>query len=433
MLDAFQLACGDTALRVLHANDSVGERGSRKDRHEHIGDGACGEHCFRVMVRAAAAVNAPVILETPKTMSTDGRPMDEINAAQLRSYASRAQRLVRAVIVCALLAGVSASSGCRRTWKQKGQSMQVNRSDLAPGEVAQPTPSQHIKLEDASKDLAGGDYARALAQFREVLRENPLLPTAWIGVGDVHVAQQQWKESAPAYQRATKLDVNNYDAFYGYGMSLHMLGQYVDAVRAYHRAISLRPNDVNANISMTIVYLNMGEPRAAVAYGERAVRIDPKSASARTNLGVAYERCQRPSEAVAQYNAALELAEPSSRLLINLINALTADNRTSEAVLTAEELVRISPRAESWERLGWVRFKAGDWDASEAAYREGTVLDSRYYPCWNGIAINAINEWIRSKKGDADAATRARNAIQHSLEINPDQRRIMRLMGQYDL
>lgn len=424
---AVTAACGPAAIRVVHANDSEGARGSRKDRHAHIGAGTCGEAFFTAILHHAEAVGAMVIMETPKEQDSRGTAMDLVNAATLRA-------LARASCLALALSLVLGSAGCRRTWNRAPvAAVPVQRSGLAPGEVAQPSVEEQKALDAASTALAEGEYQKALAQFRSILQDNPLLPEAWIGVGDTHSVQQQWRDAAPAYERASVLDVDNYDAFYGLGVSRHMMGQYVEAVRAYHRAISLRPNDATANVSMAIVYLNMGEPRAAVAYAERAVRIDPNSASARINLGVAYERCQRPAEAITQYTAALELQDPTPRLLINLINAQSADKRTVEAVQTAEELVRLDPSAASWERLGWTRFRAGDFEGSQKAYREGTLVDGRYFPCWNGVAINAVNRWVQSNKADADAATEARHAIRRSLEANPDQPRIARLAAQYQL
>lgn len=442
---AVEAACGAGAIRVIHANDSVGARGSRRDRHAHIGHGECGRDGFTAMLKHAAAVGALVIMETPKENDAKGRPMDVVNAGRLRRWfrgsgSSKTSRLARSApslgscaVAVAMAILVLAGSGCRRGWNAPSKPMPVAKSGLAPGEVAQPNAQEQQKLDSAASQLAGGNYDHALAEFRSILRDNPLIPQAWIGVGDTHSTQRQWRDAAPAYERATRLDSGSYDAFYGLGVSRHMLGQYVDAVRAYHRALSLRPNDATANVSMAIVYLNIGEPRAAVAYAERAVRIDPNSASARINLGVAYERCARPREAVDQYTVALELQEPTPRLLVNLINALIADQRTVEAAATAEDLVRLSPTAQSWERLGWVRFQAGDFTGSQAAYREGTLADSRYFPCWNGIAINAVNRWVQSQQQDADAANEARNAIRRSLEIHPNQPKIVRLSTQYQL
>jgi deoxyribonuclease-4 len=52
-------------LALVHANDSVFERGARRDRHADIGDGLIGEDGWQGMARDPALGSVPWILETP--------------------------------------------------------------------------------------------------------------------------------------------------------------------------------------------------------------------------------------------------------------------------------------------------------------------------------------------------------------------------------
>jgi len=52
-------------LKVIHLNDSKGELGCGRDRHEHIGLGYIGEEGFRAILKHAATRALPFILETP--------------------------------------------------------------------------------------------------------------------------------------------------------------------------------------------------------------------------------------------------------------------------------------------------------------------------------------------------------------------------------
>jgi deoxyribonuclease-4 len=53
-------------LAALHLNDSKTARGSRVDRHEHIGKGRIGLEAFRVIMRDPRFRKIPKVLETPK-------------------------------------------------------------------------------------------------------------------------------------------------------------------------------------------------------------------------------------------------------------------------------------------------------------------------------------------------------------------------------
>ena len=70
-------------LRCIHLNDSLGQLGSRRDRHAHIGHGNIGLGGFANLVNDPRLANVPMILETPKGRNDQGRDWDEINAETL--------------------------------------------------------------------------------------------------------------------------------------------------------------------------------------------------------------------------------------------------------------------------------------------------------------------------------------------------------------
>jgi deoxyribonuclease-4 len=71
-------------LVAIHLNDSKTARGSRVDRHEHIGKGRIGLDTFRFLMRDSRFCKVPKVLETPK--GKDLRE-DVINLRTLRRLA----------------------------------------------------------------------------------------------------------------------------------------------------------------------------------------------------------------------------------------------------------------------------------------------------------------------------------------------------------
>jgi len=53
-------------LLAFHLNDSKTGLGSKKDRHEHIGQGELGLEPFRLLINDARFIKTPMVLETPK-------------------------------------------------------------------------------------------------------------------------------------------------------------------------------------------------------------------------------------------------------------------------------------------------------------------------------------------------------------------------------
>jgi deoxyribonuclease-4 len=66
MFREFDRVIGLDRLAAIHLNDSKTVRGSRVDRHEHIGKGKIGLDPFRLIMRDRRFRKVPKVLETPK-------------------------------------------------------------------------------------------------------------------------------------------------------------------------------------------------------------------------------------------------------------------------------------------------------------------------------------------------------------------------------
>ena len=86
VLDEFDRVVGLGRLRALHLNDSKSPRGSRKDRHERIGEGHIGADAFRAIVSNDRLRGLPMILETPNEL-----PGYAAEIALLRSFAAQGE------------------------------------------------------------------------------------------------------------------------------------------------------------------------------------------------------------------------------------------------------------------------------------------------------------------------------------------------------
>ncbi len=445
VINEFDDLCSLANLRVVHLNDSEGAMGSRRDRHAHVGEGCCGEECFASILLRRELKRIPMILETPKEGSCDGTAWDLANVARLEAIRNRADvpkcsargLVLRSVVIfvaTAIGVGVCLSSlvGCSIFAPKSATSTTVSASG-SRGRVCEPTAAEQAWLAEAEGLRASGDGEAALALFQDLLAHNPLLPEAYVGVGDVRFSQGRYTDAEPNYKKAAKLDPSDFRAQYGHGRSLQMLGRAAESIGAYQRALVADPASPEVNLNMATAYLSLGDARAASKYAERAVELAPKNAAAHVNLGVAYERLGRPSDAIAQYQAASELMPPTPQLLTNLINAYVADHRYPEAVNTAVALTKLASGAETFERLGWAEFRAGNYESSSAAYRQAVVIDAKYWPAWNGIGVNALNRWLASDKVDSEAANEARRAFRTSMQANPDQPKLLKLYTTYGL
>jgi deoxyribonuclease-4 len=80
----FDDTIGLDRLRMMHLNDSKTPLGSRRDRHELIGEGALGDKVFRRIMNDERLLHVPKVIETPKL--GDAEKTDRIMIERLRSY-----------------------------------------------------------------------------------------------------------------------------------------------------------------------------------------------------------------------------------------------------------------------------------------------------------------------------------------------------------
>ena len=80
----FDDVIGLERLKFMHLNDSKVPLGSKRDRHELIGEGAIGEGPFRKIMNDPRFAKIPKVIETPKLKDPEGT--DRRMLERLRSY-----------------------------------------------------------------------------------------------------------------------------------------------------------------------------------------------------------------------------------------------------------------------------------------------------------------------------------------------------------
>jgi len=83
---ALDRAIGLDKLHGIHLNDSKGDLGSRRDRHEHIGKGKVGLEAFKLILSDVRFRDVPMVLETEKG---DDLAEDRVNLEVLRGLLAR--------------------------------------------------------------------------------------------------------------------------------------------------------------------------------------------------------------------------------------------------------------------------------------------------------------------------------------------------------
>lgn len=296
------------------------------------------------------------------------------------------------------------------------------------------TPTADIARQQMAAAMSAaerGEIETAIAEFERIIAQNPTLAPAYLGAGDLYLETGDYAAAEARYARAAQIEPRNFDAQYKHGIALQLMRRTVEAVRAYLRAISIRPNDFDANLSLASAYLDLGEPAQALPYAQRAVQLRSDSGEARINLGAALAALNRHAEAIVEYRQAAELTDLTPDLLLSLADALGHVGNNAEMAATLEQLIRIDPSPEAHERLGAAYFRLRRYEAALDAFRTAVQLDPAHYPAWNGIAVSRLNDYLWSGEQDETARRDALEALRRSLQIEPNQPRIVELLRRF--
>lgn len=313
-------------------------------------------------------------------------------------------------------------SGARGGYSPSG------RAAAAPANTSPAATEAIVRAEGYKRS---GDMDRALAEFERVIDTNPLMTVAYLGAGDIYRERGDYESAEARYGAAAKVEPRNFDAQFNHGLMLQMLNRVQESIRAYLRALAIRPNDFEANRRLAMAYLDLKEPVQALPYAQRSVSLRPESGPARTNLAAVYAALGRYEAAVTEYQQAAELSSLGPDILLNQADALGYLERYGEMASTLDQLLRIEPSPAAYERMGKAMFKLRRYEQALEAFNKAIAMDASYFPAHNGIGVCLLNQYLWSKGQDVAARDRAIAAMRTSLQIEPQQPRIVELVRAY--
>jgi tetratricopeptide (TPR) repeat protein len=250
-----------------------------------------------------------------------------------------------------------------------------------------------------------------LAAYRQAIEASPeKAGDYWRAIGDIHRGQKKLDQAISAYRAGTKADPERCTNHRHLGDALLQNGELDEAVAAYGVAIKLAPTPNMEAAS----YFMMGNALArqkkrpeAIAAFSRALELDPKSMSGvYHNIGAVLCAMGNLDEAIAWHKRSLDSIDSKFRgsVQVSIGEVLLQQNKFDEAaaifrqvidteensprshqylawilasrpephlrdpgqaVVLAKRAVELAKSSETtWQFLGWVHYRTGDWKAS---------------------------------------------------------------------
>ncbi len=157
-----------------------------------------------------------------------------------------------------------------------------------------------------------GDFAKARAEYQQVLGEEPANRDALLGLAAVEMRAQRYDLSYGYYQRVLQADPRDAHAHAGV---VALRGQQLDPVLVESRVKSLLAADRDANVlhfTLGNQYAQQGRWAEAQQAYFKAFATDPDNADYAFNVAVSLDQLRQPKLALEYYRRALALAEKRS-------------------------------------------------------------------------------------------------------------------------
>ncbi len=286
-------------------------------------------------------------------------------------------------------------------------------------------------LADAQHYLEAGLDDSALAAFGLALEENPRLYDAHVGMGSIYLKRGDYQLASNAYERAVEVDPNSFDAHYYLGLAQQMMGKIQEAIRVYLRALAINPESFDANQNIASAYLQINRPGQALPYAVRATELRPNAQSAWANLAAVYSLLDRYEDAIDAYRAAVELGEMPQEVLLGLADAHLKLGNYEMAINVLQTLIRREPSSTAYERLGYAQFKQRRFDASLASFRAALSIDPNDTAALNGLGVSLMTLYLQGGGVITSQKEAALQAWRRSVQLRPDQPRVVDLIARY--
>ena len=188
-------------------------------------------------------------------------------------------------------------------------------------------PGDWVLRENFAEFLeAHGETARALEQWREVMRLLPHEPQAYYHVGNLLDTMGASAEALPLFREALRRDPASVETRNSLALALSNLGKTAEAEREWQTALRLKPKFAEARVNLGQLFAQQGRTNDAIAQYELALRHDTNSAAAHINLGKLLNQNGDRAGAMKNYEAALRINPSNAVAHYNLGNAVQAQN-----------------------------------------------------------------------------------------------------------
>lgn len=281
---------------------------------------------------------------------------------------------------------------------------------------------QRPDLVEAHRALAGvaihrGDASGLAQEADQIIALQPAAPDGYLLRGVAEIDRKHYPVANEYLMRSLEKEPHNPAAYVQLGNLGMAQNQFAEAQKAYQQALDQDPNSMDALAGVLNVDLVQKQPDKAIGTARAQLSKYPKNVGFHIMLGqLLMEQKKDLPGAEAEFKQASDLDKTSIAAILGLGGVQSEHGATDEALQTYLDAIKNNPKAvDLYFRAGQIYESKQDWDRAKQQYQKVLEIEPD-----NAATLNQLAYLMLEQGGNVDVAFAMAQTARQKLPDNPN-------------
>ena len=277
-------------------------------------------------------------------------------------------------------------------------------------------------------------FDEARHEYQQVIELDPMFPQAYLGLGNIYLAQLKFDLALETYTRAIDLRLQSPEIYCNRGIVHTKQGHYDRAIRDFQQALAINADYTSARFELGFVYQQMGAYAKAVREYERVLPHRPGDLALHHNLARCYFRLGQVDAAarardiarqIREFQDALDLAQQSIREkpddpkgYMTLAKIYAAHNQPAKAFEQYKTAILKDPTLmEAYDKIAALYIQNQQSRKAVTVYKTAVGVNSGYTK--GHLMLGLLYQQSAESKESAHHLEIARQLAEKAIETTP--------------
>ncbi len=209
---------------------------------------------------------------------------------------------------------------------------------------------------------------------------------SYLNSGDSHFIENNYELALADYNKAIKINPENYHAYLHRAALYKEQKEYDLALRDYSEAIKIDPKEQHVYWNRAALYKQLKEYDLALRDYSEAIKIDPKEQHVYWNRAELYKQQKEYDLALRDYSEAIKIDPEGHQVYWNRAELYKQQKEYDLALADINKAIELNPSSMYYKVRGSVYYMKKQYDSAIQEYVKAIKLDNNYAAAYNSLA-----------------------------------------------